>query len=55
MSDLKESHTVQKVKTVKIAIAQEIDHEPAFDLWVKHMLKKKERIAAIARKSEIRC
>ena len=38
LSKLKESHPVQ---TAEFAVAQGIDHEPAFDWWVKHVLKKK--------------
>ena len=39
LSALKESHPVQ---VAKFAIAQGIDHEPAFNWWVKHVLKKSE-------------
>ena len=39
MFDLKELHPVQ---TAEFAIVQGIDHEPAFNWWVKHVLKKRE-------------
>ena len=45
--DLKESHPVQ---TAEFAIAQVIDYKPAFNWWVKHMLKKRDKtIASIIR------
>ena len=40
---MKESHPVQ---LAEFAVAHEIHHEPVFDLWVKHVLKKGDRIAA---------
>ena len=43
LSDLKESHLVQ---TAKFAVAYGIDHEPAFQCWVKHVLMKPDRIVA---------
>ena len=51
MSELKESHPVQ---TAVFAVAQRIDHKPAFNWWVKHVLKKRDRITASARKKETR-
>ena len=39
LSNLKESHPVQKAK---FAAAQGIDHEPAFNWCVKHVLKKRD-------------
>ena len=41
LSKLKQSHPVQ---TAKFAVVQRIDHKPAFNEWVKHMLKKRDRI-----------
>ena len=40
LSDLKESHPVQMAE---FAVAQGIDHEPTFNGWVKHVLKKRDR------------
>ena len=37
LSELKESHLVQ---TAEFTVAQGIDHEPASNWWVKHVLKK---------------
>ena len=41
MSKFKESHLIQ---TADFAVAQGIDHKPAFKWWVKHVLKKTDRI-----------
>ena len=43
--DLKKSHPVQAAKF-------EVDHEHAFNWWVKHVLKKKDRIVASIRKQQ---
>eukprot|EP01082_Thalassiosira_pseudonana_P005598 g5187.t1 g5187 contig19:120121-121928(-) len=43
LSVLKESHPVQ---VAKYAVAAGIDHEPAFNWWVRHVLKKRDRIIA---------
>ena len=51
MSDLKESHPVQ---TAKFAVAQRTDHEPAFNWWMKHVLKKRDRIMVRFRKWQTR-
>ena len=51
LSELKESHPVQ---TAKFAVAQGIHHEPAFNCWVKHVLKKRDRIIASIRKWQTR-
>ena len=51
LSELKESHPVQ---TAELAVAQGIDHEPAFNWWVKHVLKKRDRIIASVRKWQTR-
>ena len=40
---MKESHPVQ---TAEYAVAQGIDHEPALNWWVPHVLKKRDRIIA---------
>ena len=51
LSNLKESHPVQ---TAEFAIIKGIDHEPAFNWWVKHVLKKRERIIAGVRNLQTR-
>ena len=38
LPNIKEYHLVQ---TAEFAVAQGIDHEPDFNWWVKHVLKKK--------------
>ena len=43
LSKLKESHLVQKAE---FAVVQGIDHEPTFNCWVKHVLKKRDRMIA---------
>ena len=50
MSDSKEPHPVL---TSEFAISQGIEHEPAFHCWVKHVLKKRDKIVAIIRKWQI--
>ena len=51
LSKLKETHPMQ---TAEFAVAQEIGHEPAFNWWVKHKLKKRDRIIASIRKQQTR-
>ena len=43
LSDLKESYPIQ---VAEYAMAQGIDHEPAFGWWVPYILKKRDRILA---------
>eukprot|EP01082_Thalassiosira_pseudonana_P011160 g10259.t1 g10259 contig4:1534300-1534839(+) len=43
LSEIKESHPVQ---VAEYAVAAGIDHEPAFNWWVRHVLKKRDRIIA---------
>ena len=43
LSDLKESYPVE---IAEYAMAQGIDHEPAFAWWVPHTLRKRDRIIA---------
>ena len=45
----KETHPVQ---TAEFAVVQGIDHDPTFNWWVKHVLKKRERILASIRKQQ---
>ena len=49
LSELKESHPEQ---TAKFAVAQGIDHEPAFNWLINHVLKKRDRIIASIRKRQ---
>ena len=49
MSNFNESYPGQ---LSEFAVAQGIDHEPAFDWWVKHVLKKGDRIVASIRKGK---
>ena len=51
LSKLTESHPVQ---TAEFADAQWFDHEPAFNWWVKHVLKNRDMIIAIIRKWQTR-
>ena len=51
LSDLKESHPVQ---TAEYAVAQGIDHEPAFNWWVRHVLKKRDRIISLVKRRSAR-
>ncbi len=49
LSDLKESHPIE---TAEFAVAMGIDHEPAFNWWVPHVLKKQDRIISkVAKRS----
>ncbi len=47
LADLKESHPIEVVKYAKII---GIDHEPAFNWWVPHILKKRDRIISLVKK-----
>lgn len=51
LADLKESHPV---KVAEYAYMQGIDHEPAFNWWVGHVLKKRDRIIAKVKSREAR-
>ena len=42
------------MQTAEFAVAQGIDHEPAFNWWVKHVLKKRDRIITSIRKQQTR-
>ena len=46
LSDMKESHPI---KMAEYAVSQEIDHEAAFNWWVPHVLKKRERIISLVK------
>jgi hypothetical protein len=47
LADLKESYPIETAKYDKIF---GIDHEPAFNWWVPHVLRKRDRIISLARK-----
>ena len=40
------------MQMAEYAVAQEIDHEPAFKWWFKHVLKKRDRIIAASGSSK---
>jgi hypothetical protein len=44
LADLKESHPLE---TAEYAVTQDIDRKPAFDWWVPHVLKKRDRIISL--------
>jgi hypothetical protein len=47
LSDLKKSHPLE---TAEYAVTQGIDHEPAFNWWVPHVLKKHDQIISLVYK-----
>ena len=47
---LKESLPVQ---TTEFAVVQGIDHEPAFNWWVKHVLMKRGRIMPVSESNRL--
>jgi hypothetical protein len=51
LADLKESHPLE---TTEYAVTQGIDHEPAFNWWVPHVLKKYDWIISLVRKRTTR-
>jgi hypothetical protein len=51
LADLKESHPIETAKYAKIL---GIDHEPAFNWWVTHVLRKRDRIISLVRKQNPR-
>ena len=42
------------MQTTELAVVQGIDHEQAFNWWVKHMLKKRDRLVASIIKQQTR-
>ncbi len=49
LSDLKESHPLE---TAEYAVTMGIDHKPAFNWWVPHLLRKGDQIiSAVAKRS----
>ena len=51
LSDLKESHPLE---TTEYAVTMGIDHEPAFNWWVPHVLRKRDRIISAVAKCSAR-
>ena len=51
LSNLKES---QPIETAEYAVAQDIDHEAAFNCWVPYVLKKRERIISLVKQGQVR-
>jgi hypothetical protein len=51
LSDLKESHPLE---CAQYAFAQGIEHEPAFNWWAPHVLKKRKHIISLVRKRQTR-
>jgi hypothetical protein len=49
LADLKESHPIDTAKYTKIL---GIDHEPAFNWWLPHVLRKRDRIISPVRKRD---
>jgi hypothetical protein len=47
LTDLKNSHPVETAEYAKL---MKIDHEPAFNWWVPHVLKKRDRIISLVKK-----
>ena len=43
------------MQTANFAVAQGIDHGPAFNWWVKYVLKKRDKIIASTRKCQTKC
>ena len=42
------------MQRAEFAVAQEIDHKPAFNWWSKHVLKKRDRTITSIRKQQMR-
>jgi hypothetical protein len=51
LADLKMSHPIETAEYAKIL---DIDHEPAFNWWVPHVLRKRDRIISLVRKQNPR-
>jgi hypothetical protein len=50
LADLKESHPIETAEYAKIL---GINHEPAFNWWIPHVLKKKDHIISLVRKRNL--
>jgi hypothetical protein len=51
LADLKESHPIE---TTEYAMTKGIDHKPAFNWWVSHVLKKRDPIISLVCKRTTR-
>ena len=51
LCDFKECYPVQ---TAEYAVAQGIDHEPAFNWWARHTLKKRDHIISLVEEQKIK-
>ncbi len=51
LADLKESHPIE---TAEYAVTKGLNHEPAFNWWVPHVLKKRDQIISIVRRRTTR-
>jgi hypothetical protein len=51
LADLKESHPIE---TAEYAVTKGLGHEPAFNWWVSHVLKKRDQIISLVRRKTIR-
>jgi hypothetical protein len=47
LADLKESHPIE---TAEYAVTKRLDHEPSFNWWVPHVLRKRDQIISLVRK-----
>ncbi len=51
---LKELKETNAVEVAQYAVANRIDEEPAFDWWVRHLLKKKDRLIKASKRRQVR-
>ncbi len=51
LSDVKESHPLQMAE---YAVAMGVDHEPSFNCWIPHTLKKRDGIIALVKKRSVK-
>jgi hypothetical protein len=51
LADLKESHPIE---TTEYAVTKGLDHEPAFNWWVPHVLRKRDQIISLVRRRTTR-
>ena len=51
LANLKESHPIE---TIEYALTKGLDHEPAFNWWVPHVLRKHDQIISIVRRRTTR-
>ena len=51
LADLKESHPIE---TAEYALTKGLDHEPAFNWWVPHVLRKRDQMISLVRRRTTR-